>query len=535
MLTQRTSHKQIGFTIVELLVVIVVLGILVSLSYFAFNSWRDRVAETELKSDLNGLYSAMESARNWSNGYPALAQGTVFDGNTTTKAIFTQSDNVKLTYYQGDSKTYCVDAVSKARPSISMFLSTKDGNKEPKKGTCMLGEGSTPQVPGQPIAWLGVANGQLHSLGLAANGTVYAWGSNSNGQLGTNNTTDSPNPVAVTTAGTPMAGKKIIGVAAGHTSSYAIDESGTVYSWGGNSRGRLGDGTTTDRLVPVAVVTAGTPMAGKKIISIAASYTQDNSMNTHVIALADDGTVYTWGSGDYGSLGRGSTASSSVPVAVTTAGTPMAGKKIISVAAGPNYSIALSDEGDVYSWGGGWSNNPLGRIGDNSNTQRLVPVAVTTAGTPMAGKKIISVAAGAVAVAAVSSDGSIFAWGGNAQGALGQRTTSGPSTCSSYACSMIPVEVSKTGSSLSGKQPVQVTATGASFAVLDSTGDIHFWSSSQLTPAKLLNQGDSTIRSISGDTNGSISGVTGSGSVYTWSFTLSTTKSPSKTTTVYYP
>jgi alpha-tubulin suppressor-like RCC1 family protein len=356
-----------------------------------------------------------------------------------------------------------------------MFLSTKDGNKEPKKGTCMLGEGSTPQVPGQPIAWLGVANGQLHSLGLAANGTVYAWGSNSNGQLGTNNNADSPNPVAVTTAGTPMAGKRIIGVAAGHTSSYAIDESGTVYSWGGNSRGRLGDGTTTDRLVPVAVATAGTPMAGKKIISIAASYTQDNSMNTHVIALADDGTVYTWGSGDYGSLGRGSTASSSVPV------------------------------------------------------------AVTTAGTPMAGKKIISVAAGAVAVAAVSSDGSIFAWGGNAQGALGQRTTSGPSTCSSYACSMIPVEVSKTGSSLSGKQPVQVTATGASFAVLDSTGDIHFWSSSQLTPDKLLNQGDSTIRSISGDTNGSISGVTGSGSVYTWSFTLSTTKSPSKTTTVYYP
>lgn len=143
MLRQKRAQTHAGFTIVEILVVIVVLGILVSLSYFAFNSWRDRVAESELKSDLNGVYSGMESARNWSNGYSALAKGTTFDGNTTTKKIFVQSNNVTLTYYEADnlggaSKGYCINAVSKARPSVTMFLDTRagSGSKEPQKGTC---------------------------------------------------------------------------------------------------------------------------------------------------------------------------------------------------------------------------------------------------------------------------------------------------------------------------------------------------------------------------------------------------------------
>ncbi len=136
MLREKQLPNQTGFTIVELLVVIVVLGILVSVSYFGFSTWRDRVAESELKSDLNGLYSAMESARNWSKGYPVLSAGTLFDGNSTTKGIFTQSTNVKLTYDQGDSTKYCVEAVSRARPSITMYLNTTNGNREPKKGLC---------------------------------------------------------------------------------------------------------------------------------------------------------------------------------------------------------------------------------------------------------------------------------------------------------------------------------------------------------------------------------------------------------------
>jgi prepilin-type N-terminal cleavage/methylation domain-containing protein len=129
----KRSH---GFTVVELVIVIAVIAILATIGYFAFSGWRDRMAETELKSDLTNVYAAMENARNWNNGYPLLGEGTVFDGNSATKNIFTQSSNVKLTYWEGDGKTYCIDAVSKARPQYSMYLDVENGNKTPKEGSC---------------------------------------------------------------------------------------------------------------------------------------------------------------------------------------------------------------------------------------------------------------------------------------------------------------------------------------------------------------------------------------------------------------
>lgn len=133
------SHSLPAFTIIELAVVILIIGILSTLSFFAFNAWRDKVAEAEIQNDLKGVYSAMESAKNWSNGYPVLNAGTVFDGNDMTKSIFTQSSGVTITYHQGDGGSYCIDAVSKSRPKIAKFLNTEDNNKEPKDGTCAGG------------------------------------------------------------------------------------------------------------------------------------------------------------------------------------------------------------------------------------------------------------------------------------------------------------------------------------------------------------------------------------------------------------
>ena len=132
-------QKQIdnrAFTIVELIVVITIIAILVAASYFAFNAWRDHTAITEVTSDLNGLSAGMENAREWNNGYPVLSSGTLFDGNATTKPIFTQSSGVVLTYISGDSTYYCINAQSVARPSVRYFLNTQNGDKEPKQGTC---------------------------------------------------------------------------------------------------------------------------------------------------------------------------------------------------------------------------------------------------------------------------------------------------------------------------------------------------------------------------------------------------------------
>jgi alpha-tubulin suppressor-like RCC1 family protein len=245
-----------------------------------------------------------------------------------------------------------------------------------------------------------VATGRV-SLAVASDGTVYAWGDNSYGQLGNGSSTSSPVPVAVTMSGA-LAGKQIVKVAVGSTHCLALASDGTVYSWGINYRGELGlVSTQSSSAVPLAVTTAGTPMAGKTITDIAAGG-RDFS-----VALASDGTVYSWGSNDWGQLGYGALITQSyVPVAVTTSGTPMAGKTITAVAAGYAHTVALASDGTVFTWGT--------HVGTS-----FVPVAVATAGTPMAGKTITAIGAGLVYSAALASDGTLFTWGGDAYPRLG--------------------------------------------------------------------------------------------------------------------
>ncbi len=144
----RTKDRQYkpAFTIVEMIVVIVVIAILATISVVSYRIWQDTAAETEIKSDLNGVQTAMNDRKNWTSGadsgYPVFEEGTVFDGANGTKSIFTQSPGVTLTYMSGDKKSFCVEAVSKLRGKVYLFLNSTDGIM--KKGTCAGGEGATP-------------------------------------------------------------------------------------------------------------------------------------------------------------------------------------------------------------------------------------------------------------------------------------------------------------------------------------------------------------------------------------------------------
>ena len=147
------------------------------------------------------------------------------------------------------------------------------------------------------------------------------------------------------TTGTPMDGKKIVQVATHLYNAIALASDGTVYGWGNNADGELGNGTRNSSNVPVAVKTTGTPMDGKTIVQIAAA--QSTSA-----ALASDGTVYTWGDNVTGQLGDGAmTYKATVPVAVKTTGTPMDGKTIVQISSeGGFHFLALDSNGMAYSW-----------------------------------------------------------------------------------------------------------------------------------------------------------------------------------------
>ena len=256
-----------------------------------------------------------------------------------------------------------------------------------------------------------VAAGSYHSLALCSDGTLAAWGANNYGQLGNNSRISSSVPVQVTQSGV-LANKTVVSVAAGGWGCLALCSDGTLAAWGDNGSGELGNGNSSiaDSIIPVLVTRNGV-LAGKNVVSVSAG-------GGHSLALCSDGTVAAWGDNYNGALGNNSTIyQSSVPVMVTQSGV-LAGKTVVSVSAGGGYSLALCSDGTVAAWGANYS----GELGNNSTTSSSVPTLVMQGGV-LAGKTVVSVAASNSHSLALCSDGTVAAWGANFFGQLGNNST----------------------------------------------------------------------------------------------------------------
>ncbi len=308
-----------------------------------------------------------------------------------------------------------------------------------------------------------ISGGNNHSLALCADGSVAAWGYNTSGQLGNNTTTQSNVPVAVNTAAnSALFAKTVVAIAAGINHSLALCSDGTVAAWGNNFNGQLGDNTTTDRPVPVVVNTASgvSALFGKTVVAIAAGY-------RHSLALCSDGTVAAWGSNTYGQLGSNTTTQSNVPVAVNTAaGSALFGKTVVAIAAGYQHNLALCSDGTVAVWG----DNYYGQLGDNTTAQRNVPVAVNTAlgVSSLFEKTVVAIAAGFRHSLALCSDGTVAAWGSNTSGQLGDNTTTQRN---------VPVAVNTASgvSALFGKTVTAIAAGSNHSLALCSDGTVGAW------------------------------------------------------------
>ncbi len=127
-----------GFTLVELVIVITVIGILASISVVGYGKWRESTAQKVVQSDLQMVAAGMKSARNFSKSYPILAAGSTFDttGPMANTQIFKSSPDVTLTYIAGDSKQYCVEGVSIKQPSVRFYISPTLSNDKPTSGSC---------------------------------------------------------------------------------------------------------------------------------------------------------------------------------------------------------------------------------------------------------------------------------------------------------------------------------------------------------------------------------------------------------------
>jgi alpha-tubulin suppressor-like RCC1 family protein len=194
-----------------------------------------------------------------------------------------------------------------------------------------------------------LAGGHYHTYLLLSDGTVAGCGHNFGGQIGTGSNSPTfvlyPVPIKAT-AGSALFGKTVVAIATGLYHGLALCTDGTIAGWGRDSEGELGDGTAPASIfTPVAVDQTTTLLAGKTVVGIAAG-------GEHSLALCSDGTLAAWGSNSAGQLGNGASGFDPVtaPVAVDLSGV-LLGQKVVSLVAGSNNSFALCADGTLASWG----------------------------------------------------------------------------------------------------------------------------------------------------------------------------------------
>jgi alpha-tubulin suppressor-like RCC1 family protein len=244
--------------------------------------------------------------------------------------------------------------------------------------------------------WCKVSGGTNHSLGLRQNGTLWAWGYNGSGGLGTNNTTSSSSPVSVVGGFTDWCQ-----LWAGNKNSFGIRTNGVLYAWGYNNYGRLGTGDTSNFSSPVSVVGGFT------------DWCFVHNCN-HTLAVRTNGTAWAWGCGYHGQLGNGLWGYSfarnchSSPVSVVGGFTDWC-----QVAGGTRHSIGLRSNGTVYTWGC----NARGQLGTNNTTSRNSPGTIVGGFTDWC-----QITAGYQTQMALRTNGTIWSWGYANQGVLGDNT-----------------------------------------------------------------------------------------------------------------
>jgi alpha-tubulin suppressor-like RCC1 family protein len=242
-----------------------------------------------------------------------------------------------------------------------------------------------------------VKAGCSHGLALKTDGTVWAWGSNYYGQLGdgTNDASNLPVKAKI---------ENVKAISAGCEHSLALKEDGTVYAWGANGSGQLGNGSSgagADRNVPMRVDRLGT---GAKAIA-AGSYFS--------LALMKNGTVKSWGENIFGELGDGNSganANKTTPVAVKY----LFDVRAIATDSYARHALALLEDGTVRAWG----SNYYGQLGDGtSGNYRTTPVGVSNL------TNVEKIAGGGYHSLALLGSGEVKSWGYNSNGQLGDDTS----------------------------------------------------------------------------------------------------------------
>jgi alpha-tubulin suppressor-like RCC1 family protein len=264
-----------------------------------------------------------------------------------------------------------------------------------------LGTGSTGAPQGTPVQVPGlstisaIAAGENHSLAMGANGEIWAWGTNSNGQLGLGVLSGGTYPTYYPTPAQVSIQDGAAAIAAGSLHSLAVSKSGAVWAWGNNYRGQIGNGKSgaySKQIAPYNV-----SLGGAGAVAVAGG-------RYHSLALLANGTLMAWGDNDYGQLGIGNKTMKTSPEAVPG----LTG--VTQITAGYYFTLARVSSGAVWAWG----TDSSGQLGDGNatSTGSTIPQVVP-------GLDALVIAAGYSFAAALGTDCTVKTWGENNYGQLG--------------------------------------------------------------------------------------------------------------------
>lgn len=449
-----------AFTIVELLVVIVVIGILASITMISYTGMTSKANVAMLQSDLRNAMTQLEIDKVYNSVYPINANdsnngmglktspGTIFEYEYSGGDYCLKASNRGVSYYVMSSERVVTPGSCPVVRNLSAgYMQTCSINTLSNlycwgwNGTGALGDGSvitrssptavntTGVLSGLKIK--AVSAGFYHTCVIASDDNAYCWGQNGFGELGNNTTADSLIPVAVNRTGL-LNGLKIKSITAGYRYTCAIASDNNAYCWGYNASGQLGNNTNTvnPNALPVMVDRNGV-LSGLTVKSISAGY-------NHVCVVASNNKAYCWGDNSYGAIGNnGSGSISVIPTTVDMNG-ELAGMTIISVVAGGRYTCAIASNNKAYCWG----REQYGVLGNGelNNTNQLNPTAVISDGVlNNLTIKYISVVSNDSSqnhTCAIASNNKAYCWGFNGSGELGDNTITN---------SAVPIEVNSAG------------------------------------------------------------------------------------------
>ena len=301
-----------------------------------------------------------------------------------------------------------------------------------------LGESSTTnrsspiQTTGAATNWRKIDLGSYHSVGLKTDRSLWVWGFNNFGQLGTQNITNFSSPVT-----TNPSGAVYNDCSAGFYHTATIKDDGTLWSWGYNTDGELGTNDRTTRSSMVQTVSGG-----NNWVEISCGW-------YHTGSIKSDGTLWLWGLNQFGALGDNSVAPKSSPVQTISAGSSW-----VMVSCGGYHSAGIKTDGTLWLWGAQSLGGALGgQLGDNTTTARSSPVQTVSGGTSWE-----QVSCGGGHTAALKLDGTLWCWGLNDHGQLGDnsvtprsspvQTVSGGTNWKQVACGFKHTAAVKTDGSL---------------------------------------------------------------------------------------